>query len=895
MTGDSFFLKAPLKVRAGGLVLAATVILVMGILNLPYQYANVAGQWRGVIDVEATGSYLISQNMPRMAGWPLRYWIQYPSEEGLQERYWSTAKLAANMGIALSISLLVFFFFLFRNRQTSYASNRKLTQAMFDVGIAGAILIVPMIALALEYRIAAQHQRLGRSLSRYGNYYLSSWVPEVISGQIPKGMVHSFRRLRQAYLIRPTDDVVRSVGHLPTIVTLDISDSEVNLDSIAPLPKNVHFAALHLDKVKLDDGKMQAISQMKWLAHLRLSRTNLDAEKVRRLDHLELLRSVDFRRTPLLAADLGTPDWHRRVKSLFLARVPDGQGDQLTIDGWPMLERLGVTRFSSKMNAEGIDVHLSNLPRLQYLQLDRNQKHRLVLRNLPRLAHLDEGLTRFEEVLGRGEYIPGLPWMEDLVLDGVTSMQGFGCYSPDLKKLELSNVPNLRTFKLGAFQLGSLGEKKFVETDPDECQVWIRSLGENAGPSTIELTGLPLQDLDLKSLSSNDRLRHLHFTRCSIPFSRVKHLDGLEQLESLSISTIPLKGDQMGWLLKHFPNLESLKADASQLIACDLTAGTKLRDVELKTLEQATDVRVYGTPSLSTGVRMVKTAKRLEVRDARSFYGLAVEKPWPKDARVGGFRKLRWFAAGGRHLGDDVFDEVLQCKDIGQLTLAYSSVSREKLKKIGSFTGLNLLAVPGGDVDDDVTSHWQRLQFVWDVNLDDTAISFGTMEWLSRISSLRRLSLNRVAFNETAARVLGELRQVSELHLAGVKVDPARLRPILESGNLEILNLSGWKLDSELGEMLPLSYALRVLKLHDSEVDLESLAKLLEQLPELHVDLGPEQEGFDRGFLVEDLPEPIRQRLINHTPSIWQIGNDESVLSIGEGRIDCEALRPQSP
>jgi hypothetical protein len=120
---------------------------------------------------------------------------------------------------------------------------------------------------------------------------------------------------------------------------------------------------------------------------------------------------------------------------------------------------------------------------------------------------------------------------------------------------------------------------------------------------------------------------------------------------------------------------------------------------------------------------------------------------------------------------------------------------------------------------------------------------------------LRRVSLNRVEFNQAAADALAELKQVTELHLAGVSIDSQLLRPLLQAGGLESLNLSGWSVDSELMKELGAAYSLRHLILRNSEIDSPSLTRLLASNPDLFVDLG----GLP-SFLSDELVSQLRRR-----------------------------------
>jgi hypothetical protein len=94
------------KNRIAGFVLSSIVLIVMGILNLPYDYVEIEGRSFGGFEIQE-GDGGVDRSLPRMAGWPLRFHVQYEFEDVSEDRYWSTPRLITNICIAL---FLTFFF-----------------------------------------------------------------------------------------------------------------------------------------------------------------------------------------------------------------------------------------------------------------------------------------------------------------------------------------------------------------------------------------------------------------------------------------------------------------------------------------------------------------------------------------------------------------------------------------------------------------------------------------------------------------------------------------------------------------------------------------------------------------------------------------------------------------
>ena len=130
----------------------------------------------------------------------------------------------------------------------------------------------------------------------------------------------------------------------------------------------------------------------------------------------------------------------------------------------------------------------------------------------------------------------------------------------------------------------------------------------------------------------------------------------MEQLESLDLTYCHLQEDQLSWLLQRFPNLEELSFDGSGLTRFDPTGKTDLKSVRTTTLENVEDIRIVDLPLLKAHIRMSRTPLRMEIRNAQSLRGLAVQAPWPTNAKISGLRDLEWFAGGGEAIGDGLVD-----------------------------------------------------------------------------------------------------------------------------------------------------------------------------------------------------------------------------------------------
>ncbi len=463
------------KSRVAGLVLACTVLIAMGLANLSYQYVEKESQWYGMVEITSNSPEHRLQVFPTMAGWPLRYGVQYDNDGLLEYRYWSTPKLVANLCIAIFAAVFVYAYIQIRHWKTNAARNRRLTQAVFDIGTALAIFIVPAVAIAWPNSIANQHRRVASQLVRRGNCQMSCWLPEPIVDHIPSGLVSSFMRLRQVQIFGPDQQMVELATRVPTLVAFHSYGGAFDSSAIDPLAENIHFAGLGLNRRSLNEADVRSVARLRWLVQMNMTGSSLTSGLLRHLDEMQHLRTVDLSRTELTLSELGVPKWSRTVEELKVSRPATGSEGILRIDGWPRLRRLSVSRLSPDMNESPLQIRLSNLPSLEVLRLDRNQKHQLVLHNLPRLATIDEGVSSLRRILAYNDRIPGLTWASKLHLDGLASLSRIGCFARDLESLSVDNAVRLKSVKLGSYLSNGMGDATPQPADPSAARLGLKS------------------------------------------------------------------------------------------------------------------------------------------------------------------------------------------------------------------------------------------------------------------------------------------------------------------------------------------------------------------------------------------------------------------------------------
>ena len=843
------------------------VFISMGILtNLPFKYVEVSGTWRGVADAEEMSRTVTDDEMPTMAGWPFQYSVQYSNAGQVESRIWLPLRLASNILLIGLVIAGVYGYVWFRGIYIAKGRNQKRAQ-LLDVGTALAIVLFPAALLGTKYYGAWQHRQLASQLGRSGNCFLAAWVPEVLVTRVPPGLQRSLLRIRSIDLISADSNATALACTTPGVVTITCVGSEVNAAHLAALAANPHFRGLQISRQDLEPSLVDAIAKLSHLNQLDLSRTNLDQTSLAKLDHLAL-ENINLTNTNLSLSELGKPGWSQTAKVLALSRPRAGSTDSLIVENWPRLRSLQVFRPTIVSNPSALKVRLANLPALSTVSLDRNQKHDLDLENLPVLDSFDEGLGFLQTILASDAKIPGNMWLSSFKAVNTPSLKRFGCYARDLNHLSLEAMTTLRSLELGSYQVSVMNGIHTDDAVLESPQDWIVQLGKRVGPSTLNLMGLPLQDTDLTPLRHNSGIRHLNLIESGVTFEQVKQLAGMQQLESLIIRDCDVEQESLAWILNEFPNLDELVINGKRLATVDVSEHEHLRKLRITKLAQPQRVSLVDVPLLKTELHLDQCPKQLEICNAKSMTGLSVNAPWPKHGKLQGMRDLDWFAVGGSHVTDELLDEVLVCKNLDQLTLAYTSVSTSKLKQIGKLKTLSTLSVPGSNLEPSVIAAWTQLKSLWDVNLDDNEISTGALVWLGSIASLRRLSLNRIELDEHASEKIGNLTQLSELQLANVQIDRTKIRPLLEANNIESLNLSGWKINDELMDWLLATSSLKMLTLHDCQLTPPQFKRFMARVPAIYLDLGSQFATLD-AKTQQELEQRV-QRLTLGTVQGWR-------------------------
>lgn len=836
----------------GGIVLAAIVGVLFAAANLPMQYIEANPQWVGIIEF----SVLAGQSgevMPTMSGWPLRYHVQIDHDNSIELRYWSSARLVGNVLIGLACMAGIVFLAWVRSTAIDRSLDPVRTKKRFDIGFAIGVVALPVLLLAPIAIQSRRQKQLLKELSRHGNVLHSAWLPQPLADQVPSGFARLISRIRRVQLNKADDSQLANIVELNELMQLDSVSGTFDASLLNQLSGHPHFTKLTLARQQIGKAEFDAIDRLPWLTNLSLAQSWIDPAQIARFRSIKGLDSVNMAMTNLPLSEIGKPTWSASVRTLVLSRPPDGQTGSLTIEGWPELKSLMITHADRGPNNAELRIKLSDLPKLDRLSIDRLQLLALDLKNLPRLAGINHDTSQINIPPNDGRWLPALGWYSELLLEDLPGLTELNCFARDLTNFRLRNVPNLQEFHLGSYLSSSFGGSLPQPVDVNSCRQWIAELGHLIGPNRLVLSAIPLRGLNLEAIVDNPGIRELHLDATGIEFDDIQQLASMHQLTSIRLGECEIRDDQMAWFLNQFPDLEELKINGGRLrtihLQGDKGGGSRLRRIEVSRLRNIESLRIIDRPLLAASLRIEHPIKDLVLRNARGLQGMAMTEPWPANASVTGMRDLRWFAAGGRNVDDDLVDVLLKCPDLDQLTLAFPGISRDRLGRLGEFRHLTVLIIPGAGIDDDITSNWSRLQSLWEVNLDGSRVGVGTIAWLSGIESLRSVSLNNVPLDAASRAALVELYQVTAMQLRNCPLTTADALRLFDIESLEILDLSGCEIDmAAVVERASRSSSLKGLILQGAVIDESVLQNAFAVNERLAIDVSVPKGDAGRGI-----------------------------------------------
>lgn len=811
--------------RAIALRFGFSVFMLFVALNLPWRYGEFASETLGELSESTSTVHLrsVAENGTIHCGWPWRYaeiaspYAQPPD----QWRHWSTLGLCGNLGVATIAALVT-------------AGLAYCSRYLAILGLVGTGLFVVVHGRQELLR----DQRQATTLQAFGVVYRTSYLPIRVARLMPSEAQAAFSRIRGVMLMFPTDESVALATSVATLQSLGIRGNLPAANHFADLTDHPRLQQLVVLNAVLAPSHIRMIGLQQDMQYLTLTSCKGLRGALSQLADLPRLRRVELSSSELDIGALSDSPWSRHVEELVLSPQLTG-GNDLHLEDWRMLHTLTLRVNRGGIAPGVLNVSLVLMPKLSSLSLISTQKIDLHLINIPRLKEIRIDDTQDQFIGLAIDNAPTSLWLDRLRLRNVASLSRLACYGLDLQGVEIDEAPNLIELTIDAKLYTRQRFQKHPSDQHKAISQLIADLGKCDGPPILNLSTLPLGDIDLSPLAKNQRIRELRLASSGASGGQLEPLLSLPRLHSLDLRGCRITNEEAEKIIDRVVSLRDLLVDGTDFQRIAVVDRDQLVQYIATPVPAASIVRVQRSPQLSSELILGDKLKELNITDARSLKGLSVNGPLPSDATLDGFRDLRYFAIGGENVDDRMCTALWQCPKIDHLTLAYPNLSRRALMQIGGLKELTTLILPGADIDDSVTASWRDLTQLSEVDLSDTKISRGTFQFLMSLKNLQRLSLNYVPIDRRDLKPLVGIAQLIELEVAGVGLEDDLLEAILGRGMLDRLVLSNCELSERSIDLLasPVARSLVFLGVCDCGLTEADVQRILAAHSHLIVDV----------------------------------------------------------
>jgi len=818
-------------------------------VNWPFQYVDVAQKPHGQLTTLLDFTPSTVNQLPVMGGWPLRYLITYPSiHEGVVHRWFSPLALLGNVCLTLTAMGMAWAYFLYRQHRVRTNPTGTGGIGLIDWLVAVSVLSAPLVWW--QYQTAARHAdyQLQRQITAQGGAaWIDGRVPAFLANRLPSPLLTRTQRLRQVRIDNPSHELVSQLVDHHHLTMLRLGGDGYDLRLLDRLASNPHISDLRIAGRVLDMRAIQAITAHRHLDTLHLMRTNVSAEALQTLDVLPELQRLNLMSSDVRLADLGVPPWSATIRELVVPHPRPGVSDALHVDGWPKLQTLKINELDTPMNSSAMTVNLRNLPALSRLELDIFQNFDLTLENLPLLSRPTLRSFQWPLRLPRNGIRPVRLCCSRFVADRMPRLQGIAVNGTRLVDFQIKDSPQCRTVRIGADGYSERGSELRQEIPPAVLASLLRGIGSSDGPYQVDLSNVPLGEVDLSPLAGNHHLKVLVLRNCGIKMEQLKGIEPMKWLTALDLQGCEIDQQGVQWVLDSFPQLVTLafspECERKRLMggrtSLEIVDRQHLQTIELgdSGLFFCDQVRIVNSPQLTLPLNL-ESVGNLEIRGAPSLTGIAIHTPPPPHAKVADFRDLHYLAVGGPTVTDPWIDALRNCAKLETLTLAYANVTPEALKRLANLDQLSSLALPGTPLDDAVVAHWPKLTQLHSLDVSETRLTGIGLRRLTTSGYLNHLALNHTNVLPNDLDFLKNRSTIRTLLLSGVGMDASTLELVLKSNAIEQLDLSDSPVTAEVLDAIAKDgAALRHLALRNCQLDHDRLAQIVQQYPALLLDL----------------------------------------------------------
>ncbi len=830
------------------------------------------------------------------AGFPV-VWASQPDGEETTELQWSGIKLLINISFwAMIAGLTVWIVSRIRHHLHLIRSSKQWFNCLrrAETWVLVVILLTIVGLGGQQWLRVKKDQQIAEALMPHGIVVTYAMMPRPLARTLPLSIAQCFSRIREVVIWSPDDDCLQQLARIDTLKSLVLVESKRTSEAIAGIAKPQELRSLSLREQTLTSDQLKSIGRLTQLRTLDLRRCVglQDWDCNLPINYLTDLRVTHC---DLQLARARLDRYRASLQSLSLSRRKSG-ADQFKLVNFPRLTRLNLSRNGSSVNHHPLQIELQDMPALGDLAVDTDQLMDLKIVRAPALAAISYIDERGDFGWRSSNAGTSAPMFRHLELHAIPSLSELAIDGMHLQHIQYHQASSLKRLSIGRENVVSPQDmKSHTGIFATHRQQVIKDIGNLDGPPSLDFRSMPFGGLDLTPLQNNRRLKSLAMVRCGIDDQQAMQISAIKNLTSIDLRGCPISDQQAIKLLQRDGALENLLVNASDYETIEIIDQSRLKTFFASDAVNAVRVHIKDAPYLRAELLLGGRLESLNIENARSLSGLAIDGPLPPACAIQGLRALKFFAVGGLQATDELCRSVWQCSDLDHLTVAYGALTGRSLERIGSLKKLTVLCLPGSELNDQiVTNHWRDLQFLSHVNLSETQISSSTVRWLCSQKNLQQLAINYCPVDRRTLATLADVGQLIELEVAGIGLDAPVLERCLDRSLLDRLNLSDCPLTPEHVALLASSRAknIRFLGLANCGLSDDQLRQIVEGNPQVAVDI----EGNAISEALHDSLQSAgrlvsrynRRQFLEYLASGRNLGNSNPLDSIDNirGRID---------
>ncbi len=652
-------------------------------------------------------------------------------------------------------------------------------------------------------------------------------INEYLARRLPISMRGSWKHVLSVELSRFDHETLESVSKLPYVNAISLRRGNFDDQAVDELAKLKMLRKLTIRDVDCSGLTADGVSKLTQLISLDILRAELSEPVASAIVSLPHLRELSARVSRDSIARLGclvsgsaievlellVTDTHEQLASdLRPADAIEKADFAMQIANAVQLKSLSIQGSQGSR----VELSLTNLPRLNVLNLSALNVVSLKGDQLPRLHSLDL-FSEGHGVSSEDDYELAFPLFDRLELAGCGILKELHLHSRHIESVEISNSPHLASISLERwpvrFQVRRQGRDTKRESDDVRYGRLVSQISNVSSLQNLEMTGLDLTKVDLAPLEKLPRLTSLNVSDSVVDANQVLGFMAIKKLDSLNIERTGTSSKIVDALLCGSDRWKRLMLGAVRYDRLVLTNQENLTEIFGQELIRANHVVLMNLPNLEDQLQLVgRDIESLRIENAPRLRGIVLEGELPKNSVISDVPSLDVFEATGAGVTDTILANVCESPEIRRLSIGNSAVTRDALSIIAGLRSLVVLHLANTPVDDEVVGQWSNLPFLRDVVLDGTKISGKSIETIAKIDNLQRLSLSHTNLSPEDLRPLADVSTIIRLDIAGVGILPETLEQIAKSGFLTQLDLSGVNISEDLFRVL-LSRDLRKLAL----------------------------------------------------------------------------------